>query len=1142
MTTEFEVYGKVADDLWAHPVAIGIGNGVKDNIARAANGNVAMLRPMLKYRFGEKDGKYITQATFLDDKRSKKLAQRCSIMMFDLDAGQPLDEILDATEKVNLFSFVWATYSHRKTVTAIGVDKLAAWIRKDRPELEDAPLPEKCRAYLLGAKTRYVEDILPGDPGNVDGAHDGKWYVDPTTQLHAEEGEAYFVSHQPVAKYRVMFVLDKPFEFMGVPGKSHTDRERDWATAYKKVGDDLGFNYDAACSDPSRLMYLPAAPNGTVLEEGGHEVFAAGGGLLSLDGVVETADAEEAEVDSVMGAFTGYAEESGVAETGARFEPKTPGLFQFLKEVGHEFDIIGWLIDVMPEDEIRNGGMEDDLIEVTCPNELHHTGGRRDDDSPMFARFSDEHGWWLGCRTDGCTHEFDGDKARALDCFIQGWKNAPPTGEALDLVPTDCMVDLIKKEWCPEAWARRNPEEVKEAAETDVPKLKVPLTSAELQVKALAMVEEMPEEADIGKQSDILVWPAKTDDEVVHAMVIDAILEKTGKRNKTALVGILKGYRKHEVKAEKRRAIDEKAAKRAATGDVKVDKIVYNDMPWREQLAVSRKRLIYFNQADPRLFQWIGAAELYRLRLPNETNDVEERKSHHMDRIEVPQMSNLLTDAGLDYVRISEKTEQHVSPFNDVTRSLAADTTFTQQFPVLDNIVHVPVFGKDGVLITEKGYSEGSRTYLVPDLDFIPLDVDAVDQAKADEALAFLFENALRDFPFSDSFSGDDGVPIYLKEMEEYVDVDGVDCSLPKPNLERGASSRTHAVAMLLQAFVRPIIGANATPLFHIDKPGPASGAGFLANVLGYILTGRPAPAGTLPGNEDEVNKTLMTYLMHGRPIVFFDNIATTMKVDSASLASALTDSSYNGRALGGNQMVDADVRNIWLSAGNNTQFSGEMVRRIVPIKLDSREENPEQRSGTFKHNDLPAHMVAERDRYVFACHVLIAWWVKCGMKDWKHTKKKKLTSFDRFSAVIGGILDCCGLGEHFLANIAGFVEDKSTDRDDELGLLDALADTYVLGEGWTNDNVFQNAIWVKQDPYDTETMGMAPQMRVSLRGMTDDSKKRDLKKQILALKGQTRTVTLMDGRETQVQIVQTHEGKKGRGNMAQFCLREVVK
>jgi hypothetical protein len=190
---------------------------------------------------------------------------------------------------------------------------------------------------------------------------------------------------------------------------------------------------------------------------------------------------------------------------------------------------------------------------------------------------------------------------------------------------------------------------------------------------------------------------------------------------------------------------------------------------------------------------------------------------------------------------------------------------------------HVPVFGPKGTLNVKKGYAKDIQVYMDPDEKFMEVPT-VVDDATLYEAKWWLYE-AIRDFPFSDAMDGDETLPI----KSDVLDEDG----FPQPNWVRGRSSRTNFLAMLLQPFVRSIIGDSPSPAYHIGKASPGTGAGYLMDVVSMIVEGRRATVQTMSAQNEEFRKNINATLRNGGNIIFIDNI--NRKVDSGDLAAART-------------------------------------------------------------------------------------------------------------------------------------------------------------------------------------------------------------------------------------------------------------
>jgi hypothetical protein len=368
--------------------------------------------------------------------------------------------------------------------------------------------------------------------------------------------------------------------------------------------------------------------------------------------------------------------------------------------------------------------------------------------------------------------------------------------------------------------------------------------------------------------------------------------------------------------------------------------------------------------------------------------------------------------------------------------------TETWDFNRLDRIVNVPQMGRDGVIHYTEGYKPDICSYMRPNVKFPPLPDDgagdAVWRAEVSEALRFFFCETVRDFPFVDYGLEDIQRPIKLEER----DADGHRL----PNLERGAGSRINFLAMVLQGFIRPALG-SCCPAYHIDKAAAGTGAGFLTNVASYILTGSAARPINVTRNEEELNKIITAELRRYPQITFLDNI--NHKLDSASLATAITAGEWSGRKLGDSDMLDLPVKTIWIIAGNNVSFTDELVRRMVPINMDAKCDAPatDRTEASFKYNPLDSWLAANRGAIVRACLVLIANWARLGAP----SGPTNVNTFSEWSYAMSGIMktaDEVTKGEHrltegFLRNLREYSDSHRDGEDDSRAFITCLWHDY---------------------------------------------------------------------------------------------------
>ena len=259
---------------------------------------------------------------------------------------------------------------------------------------------------------------------------------------------------------------------------------------------------------------------------------------------------------------------------------------------------------------------------------------------------------------------------------------------------------------------------------------------------------------------------------------------------------------------------------------------------------------------------------------------------------------------------------------------------------MLVGIVNTPVFGRNGTLLTAPGYHPDARLLYVPapgfDVPPIPARPTPADVAAA---RALICDELLGDFPFV------------------------------------SPAERAHAVALLLLGFLRGMVD-GPTPLHLIEKPTPGTGATLMVDAIATILTGAGASVMTEGRDDDEWRKRVTAKLRQVPTILLIDNLR--LKLDSSAVAAALTAPFWEDRILGQSEMARLPIRCLWIATGNNPEFSNEMARRLVRIRLDANVERPWQRAG-FRHPDLMTWVRANRARLVAACLTLCQAWIAAG-------------------------------------------------------------------------------------------------------------------------------------------------------------------
>lgn len=279
--------------------------------------------------------------------------------------------------------------------------------------------------------------------------------------------------------------------------------------------------------------------------------------------------------------------------------------------------------------------------------------------------------------------------------------------------------------------------------------------------------------------------------------------------------------------------------------------------------------------------------------------------------------------------------------------------------PSLRGIYRHPLLTASGLLARE-GYDSRTGLYL---------HLDGLEGVRTDlpieEARRLLLEEVLGDFPFE------------------------------------GEADRAHAVAAILQRYVREIIG-GPTPLYLVEAPAPGTGKGLLVEVISIITAGESAPVMALAPEEAEVEKRITAALLESPGLLLLDNARA---IKSSALSAALTAEEWRGRRLGQSEIVRCPNRATWIATGNNVELSREVARRVAPIRLDAIMEHPEERTG-FRHPDLPGWVREHRADLVSACLSLIEAWRRAGSPRSSVT----LGRYEAWAATMGGILGVAGI------------------------------------------------------------------------------------------------------------------------------------
>lgn len=253
--------------------------------------------------------------------------------------------------------------------------------------------------------------------------------------------------------------------------------------------------------------------------------------------------------------------------------------------------------------------------------------------------------------------------------------------------------------------------------------------------------------------------------------------------------------------------------------------------------------------------------------------------------------------------------------------------------PSLRGILTCPTLRPDGSLLLSHGYDLQSRYYLSYDLDINIPEHPTLEEAR--QATNYLMD-LLSEFMFA-----------------EPVD-------------------RSVALALLLSAIVRPSL--DHTPLFVITAPTRGSGKSTLVDITSILVTGQRAAVISATSDHNEREKRLTGCLLSGDPLINLDNCNGTLESDL--LCQALTAETLKVRPLGISPQVNIPNTAFWCANGNNLTIAGDLLRRVLRCRLDTRCERPEERY--FKFDPL-TKALEYRSRYIGALLTILRAYIAAG-------------------------------------------------------------------------------------------------------------------------------------------------------------------
>src|SRR5262249_18040134 len=150
-------------------------------------------------------------------------------------------------------------------------------------------------------------------------------------------------------------------------------------------------------------------------------------------------------------------------------------------------------------------------------------------------------------------------------------------------------------------------------------------------------------------------------------------------------------------------------------------------------------------------------------------------------------------------------------------------------------------------------------------------------------------------------------------------------------------------IAAILTVLARPAI-EGACPAFLFDATTRGSGKTLQADAVSAVALGRSAARKSYPVEAEAMGKILASYAVAGARLILFDNV--TREFGGGELDQAITArDAVELRVLGRTEVKRLLWNAVIMASGNNIALCEDTVRRVLIARLESTEENPEDRT-----------------------------------------------------------------------------------------------------------------------------------------------------------------------------------------------------
>ncbi|UTC28997.1 hypothetical protein MARCHEWKA_04850 [Brevundimonas phage vB_BpoS-Marchewka] len=945
----------------------------------------------------KKDGLAFVLAEIVGNQRRKAAVKACYGVGLDIDVGVSGAVIDEALVKLGKLAVRYTTHSHAKTSTKMLKDRIAKWCKKH--DIAEGVTQQSIERFLREEPTmRWDESIIK----TVE-------YVD---DVHDPEGFMVQLDHIPMPKHRIVLPLTEPFVPTAV-AKTHDEGMKMWGEVCHALAKALGdLPLDRSAVDPSRLFYFPRHAANRPFE-----ARIVGGDLLdwkSLElaqGGADDAPTGDALLDLVL----------NEVKATDKSKPKSKSTTEEGRDLGRwsikaagGFQIVD-LIKDHADDRIRTNGAH--KIDIECPFDEDHSDPGNPEDKGCFAVNAGDGPseiFTIKCQHDSCSQRTN-----------------------LDFLGKMLKDDWFDRDTIDDPTYNALLEEGSEGLSPEGEKIKVEDDAREVYEKLVDGLTEDSSEEDV---DDCLRAVIEANLPTRRSIQIEAKIRKALKLSQPNVTKLLKSAR-----AEISRAKNEKGSIKDPKGrEVFEYESSYN---FDEAFDACFRTLTMTNKKDKEpTFSCV------------QTDPVRLNRNAKTGRISF----DVLNEAAMRSEMNKRMTFMRRSEKGDGTREAipkeVGEYVYQQcynELPQSPEIIYTPLFTADGDLVMTPGY-KADLNILMANINFTVAVPQSPTWAEVEEAVAFLREEVLIDFPFLD------------------YDTNGT---------ERRDPSEANALAMIITPFMRRMIN-GCTPVFFVSKPTPGTGGTLLGKLPMLLFDGQESAPMRYTQNEEEMQKSLLSAIIETRSHLFFDDVK---EFNNRALLQSITAQEIGGRMLGKTANISRPNLFNWIGTGNNPIVLSEMERRIVWVRLNGKTVDIQTR--VFRHKDFTDFLNSNRSKIVGYILTMIQYWIDLEKPMFEERKR---ASFEDWSRKVGGVLQACGI-EGFLDNRASAIADM--DETAIRAFVKEWIKKYGFNKVLTGD-LFNHAYGMEMD---------------IIEGNNDDQKKRMFQKKMHNLDGRAFRIDNLD-------------------------------